>query len=132
MDQASTETMTGDAEAAAAIAGMIETYGTPIPDGSHIYTMFIHDRCDDKTGCQYWISAYECLGRLPGNVAVCRHSGGLGQVFLRTVDHNTYNTRNEALAKACEKLTQYRDAIDRQLEAIKAEIVAANAEEVGP
>lgn len=132
MDQASTETMAGDSEAAAAIAGMIETYGTPNPDGSHIYTVFISDRCDERTGVSYWISEYQCLGRLPGNVAVCREKSGLGNVFLRTVDHMTYDTRSAVLAKACEKLTSYRDAIDRQLEKIKAEIGAANAEEVGP
>ena len=78
------DTMAGDAEAAGAIAGMIETYGTKAQTDARVFTIYVNQVCT-ADGNAYTIQEYQFLGLLPGDLAALRfvHGGKpYGDVFF--------------------------------------------------
>ena len=96
------DTVAGDAEAAGAIAGMIETYGTKAPDDARVFTVYVNPVCT-ADGNQYTIQEYQFLGLLPGDLAALRFVHG-GEPFGDIFFHHTrsagqlYHSREGACA----------------------------------
>jgi len=124
----------GDNEAAAAILGMIETYGKPAEAGARLFYVHVTERVEHGKGINFWISEYECSGHLPGGISVVRdvHGGKVyGELYLKKHYEDLSPSRAAALVKVCDKLLSVREDITRQIDALKAEIavLTASAEE---
>ena len=117
------DTMAGDAEAAGAIAGMIETYGVAAATDARVFTTYVSPNCGND-GNQYTIHEYQCLGLLPGDLAALRfvHGGkSHGSIFF----HHTrsagplYNSRREAIDAVAAALDCKRQALDEQINKLR-------------
>jgi hypothetical protein len=117
------ETMAGDAEAAGAIAGMIETYGVAVPTDARVFTIYVSPTCGND-GSQYTIHEYQCLGLLPGDLAALRfvHGGKPhGSIFF----HHTrsagplYNSRREAIDAVAAALDCKWQALGAQINTLR-------------
>jgi ABC-type phosphate transport system auxiliary subunit len=130
MSTGNTESSVGDNEAAAAILGMIETYGTPAAAGGRLFYVHITDRVEQGRGVNFWLSEYEFHGDLPGGVCVVRdiHGGKVyGELYLKKHYGDLLPSRAAALVKVCDKLLSIREDITRQIDALKAEIATLTA-----
>jgi hypothetical protein len=120
----------GDAEAAGAIAGMIETYGTPADEGARVYLAFVDSRFTKTSGVYYSISEYALLGVIPGNMAIVRNvnaRGAFGDPFVVS-NHSfrpIHQARHAALAQVRDELIAIRFAITRQIDELDEQIAAA-------
>jgi len=117
------EAMAGDAEAAGAIAGMIETYGVAVPTDARVFTIYVNPVCSAE-GSQYTIHEYQCLGLLPGNLAALRfvHGGKPhGSIFF----HHTrsagslYHSRREAVDAVAAALDAKWQALGAQINTLR-------------
>jgi hypothetical protein len=117
------DTMAGDAEAAGAIAGMIETYGVTVPTDARVYTTYVNPVCS-ADGSQYSIHEYQCLGLLPGNFFALRHVHG-GKPHGSIVFHHTrsagplYHSRREAIDAVAAELDAKWQALGAQINTLR-------------
>ena len=117
------ETMAGDAEAAGAIAGMIETYGVKAPTNFRVFTIYVDPYCKSD-GNNYTIAEYEALGLLPGGLAALRHTARgepYGDVFFHHIPSagTLYHTRREAIDAVAAKLEAKWNAIGAQINKLR-------------
>jgi hypothetical protein len=117
------DTMAGDAEAAGAIAGMIETYGVAVPTDTRVFTTYVSPTCGND-GSQYTIHEYQCLGLLPGDLAALRFVYGgkpHGSIFF----HHTrsagplYHSRGEAVDAVAAALDAKWQALGAQINKLR-------------
>lgn len=115
-------------EAMAAVAGMIETYGTKAADGASVFVPYVSDRLDDW---KYYTSIieYRLHGRLPGDVAVVQWVWGgktHGEViFQHHASKMLCTSRVAAQVRVAEILLERLEAIRRQYDSLRAEIAEA-------
>ena len=113
------DTMAGDAEAAGAIAGMIETYGTTAAADARVFTIYVNPICSSD-GNQYTISEYQFLGMFFGDLAALRFVHG-GKPHGSIHFHHTrsagqlYHSREEACAAVSEALQAKWRALHAQI-----------------
>ncbi len=122
--------MAGDDEAAAAILGMIETYGTAVEAGTRLFWVHVTDTIEHSKGVNYWLSEYDCVGHLPGSISVVRdvwRGKPQGDLYLKKHYGDLLIGRAAALVKICEKLLSIREDVTRQIDAIKAEVASLTA-----
>jgi hypothetical protein len=113
------DTVAGDAEAAGAIAGMIETYGSPQPSTARVFTIYVNPICS-ADGNQFTIHEYQFLGMLPGDLAALRfvHGGKpFGDIFFHHVRSagQLYHSREGACAAVSEALQLKWKALHTQI-----------------
>ena len=113
------DTVAGDAEAAGAIAGMIETYGTKGATDARVFTIYVNPICS-ADGNQYTIHEYQFLGLLPGDLAALRFVHG-GKPYGSIFFHHTrsagqlYHSREGACAAVSEALQLKWKALHTQI-----------------
>ena len=117
------KTMAGDAEAAGAIAGMIETYGTKAKTDARVFTIYVNPYCSSD-GNEYTIAEYEALGLLPGGLVAIRHTARgvpYGEVFFHHIPSagRLYHTRREAIDAVAAKLEAKLNAIGAQINKLR-------------
>jgi len=117
------DTMAGDAEAAGAIAGMIETYGTTAATDARVYTIYVSPQCS-ADGNQYTIHDYQFLGLLPGDLAALRffHGGKAhGSIFFHHVRSAgpLYYSRREAIDSVAAALEAKWNALGAQINKLR-------------
>jgi hypothetical protein len=117
------DTMAGDAEAAGAIAGMIETYGVAVPTDARVFTIYVSPTCGND-GSQYSIHEYQCLGLLPGDLAALKHVHD-GKPIGGTFFHHTrsagplYHSRREAIDAVAAALDAKWQALGAQINTLR-------------
>lgn len=123
MSDRTAEVMPGDSEAAAAIAGMIETYGTAAANNSYLHTVFVGEHIEVGRGIAWWVTKQECLGKLPGNVAVLRKNESQ-QVFFHAMGQHSFECEADALSAVRNVMDGMRSSLTRQIGEIDAKIAA--------
>lgn len=123
--------MAGDDEAAAAILGMVEQYGTKEPENTRVFSSY----CYDSQGEVQWgVTEYVMLASMPGNIAVLQmvfslsYGKELGKPFLDTNGGRLHRTRAAALVDVVEKMLARRERLTSQIDSIKAEIAQLTTE----
>lgn len=119
------DTMAGDSEAAAAILGMVEQYGTKEPEGARAWTTYVFPSSGEQSGVAYSITEYCVLASLPGNIAVLRHTlrdGPYGDPFLHQGGSKLHRVKESALIEVAERLLDRREALTSQINTLRAEI----------
>lgn len=121
------DTVAGDAEAAGAIAGMIETYGVTAAKEARVFTVYVNTVCT-ADGNPYTIQEYEFLGMIPGDLAALRFvfaGKPHGSIFFHHVRSagQLYHSRREAIEAVADALQIKREAMNEQI--IKLRMLAA-------
>lgn len=113
------DTMAGDAEAAGAISGMIETYGTTAAADARVFTVYVNQVCT-ADGNAYTIQEYQYLGMIPGDLAALRFvfaGKPHGSIFFHHVRSagQIYHSREGACAAVSEALQLKWKALHTQI-----------------
>jgi hypothetical protein len=113
----------GDDEAAAAIAGMIETYGGTADPSARVYRVYVSSQIE-ADGCFFSVTEYQLLGTIPGGILVVRYCPiGEPSGPVRTInakDIGVCMTKVEAYVWVAEELLRRREAVTSKIEEVRA------------
>lgn len=122
------ETMPGDTEAAAAMIGMVEQYGTKADEGASLWASYVYsDAANIRHGQPYYVHRYKLIGTMPGGLVVVQLALESGDVCGEPkIDRAArfYATREAAMVAVAERLLDQRETITQHVAAVKAQIQA--------
>lgn len=116
----SEDVMAGDAEAAGAVAGMVEAFGAPAASGDRRYECWVANdwRAHEKRGgFRYYEFAFDVVSKIDGHVVLRSPNGG--SISVRKDSDPLHSSRAAAIVDAINTLVGRRELLTEQIDALR-------------